>query len=133
MHKTDPQYAIQERFLDQPYTIAGRLIDPVSGMLSWQGKREHFRRKELQVLALLASSDGKQVSRDNFIASVWQSNDLAQHKITAAGLTVGVEEAQLAPRHAPPNWQADAELSAADDAYLNQIAFKLSSACNCKE
>ena len=102
-------------------------------MLSWQGQREHLRRKEFEVLALLASSDGKQVSRDNFIASVWQGNDLAQHNITAAGLTLGVEEAQLAPRHAPLNWQAGAELSAADDAYLNQLAFKLTSACNCKE
>jgi DNA-binding SARP family transcriptional activator len=45
-------------------------------MLSWQGKCEHLRRKELEVLALLASAEGKQVSRDNFIAVVWQGNDL---------------------------------------------------------
>jgi eukaryotic-like serine/threonine-protein kinase len=76
MIKAEPQYAIQDRFLDQPYTLAGRLIDPVSGMLSWQGKCEHLRRKELEVLALLASAEGKQVSRDNFIAVVWQGNDL---------------------------------------------------------
>ncbi len=76
MQKAEPQFAITERFLDQPYTLAGRLIDPVSGMLSWQGKREHLRRKELEVLALLASADGKQVSRDNFISVVWQGNDL---------------------------------------------------------
>ena len=76
MSKAEPQFAISDRFLDQPYTLAGRLIDPVSGVLSWQGKREHLRRKELEVLALLASADGKQVSRDNFIAVVWQGNDL---------------------------------------------------------
>jgi eukaryotic-like serine/threonine-protein kinase len=76
VQKAEPHYAIQDRFLDQPYTLAGRLIDPVSGMLSWQGKREHLRRKELEVLALLASAEGKQVSRDNFIAVVWQGNDL---------------------------------------------------------
>ena len=76
MSKSDPQFAIQERFLDQPYQLAERLIDPVSGTLSWQGKREHLRRKELEVLALLASAEGKQVSRDNFIAVVWQGNDL---------------------------------------------------------
>jgi eukaryotic-like serine/threonine-protein kinase len=76
MSKAESQYAIAERFLDQPYLLAGRLIDPLSGMLSWQGKREHVRRKELEVLALLASAEGKQVSRDNFIAVVWQGNDL---------------------------------------------------------
>ena len=58
MQKAEPQFAISDRFLDQPYTLAGRLIDPVSGMLSWQGKCEHLRRKELEILALLASSDG---------------------------------------------------------------------------
>jgi serine/threonine protein kinase/DNA-binding winged helix-turn-helix (wHTH) protein len=76
MSKSDPQYALQDRFLDQPYSLAGRLIDPVSGTLSWQGKHEHLRRKELEVLALLASAEGKQVSRENFIAVVWQGNDL---------------------------------------------------------
>jgi eukaryotic-like serine/threonine-protein kinase len=76
MSKAEHQYAIAERFLDQPYLLAGRLIDPLSGTLSWQGKREHLRRKELEVLALLASAEGKQVTRDNFIAVVWQGNDL---------------------------------------------------------
>ena len=76
MHKTEPQYAIDDRFLDQRYSLAGRLIDPVSGTLSWQGNSEHLRRKELEVLALLASAEGKQVMRENFIAVVWQGNDL---------------------------------------------------------
>ncbi len=76
MSKSDPQYALQDRFLDQPYSLAGRSIDPISGTLSWQGKREPLRRKELEVLGLLASAEGKAVSRDNFIAVVWQGNDL---------------------------------------------------------
>ncbi len=76
MNKATPHFTIDDRFLDQPYTLAGRLIDPVSGMLSWKGKREHLRRKELEVLALLASAEGKQVTRENFIAVVWQGNDL---------------------------------------------------------
>lgn len=74
--KSDPHFVLQERFLDQPYGLAGRVIDPVSGTLSWQGKREHLRRKELEVLGLLASAEGKQVSRENFISVVWQGNDL---------------------------------------------------------
>lgn len=76
MSKSDPHFLLQERFLDQPYLLAGRLVDPVSGTLSWQGKREHLRRKEIEVLALLASAQGKQVSRENFIAEVWEGNDL---------------------------------------------------------
>lgn len=68
--------AIDDRFLDHPYTLAGRLIDPVAGVLTWQGRREHLRRKELEVLALLASAEGKQVSREAFISVVWLGNDL---------------------------------------------------------
>ncbi len=76
MSQSSPLYTMQDRFLDQAYSLAGRHIDPVSGSLVWQGERKHLRRKELEVLALLASADGKQVSRENFIAVVWQGNDL---------------------------------------------------------
>lgn len=40
MNKPESQLVIQDRFLDQPYTLAGRLIDPMSGALSWQHKRQ---------------------------------------------------------------------------------------------
>lgn len=76
MSKSEPHVLLEERYLDQPYQLAGRRIDPVAGVLSWQGKREHLRRKELEVLALLASAAGKQVSRENFIAVIWQGNDM---------------------------------------------------------
>ncbi len=76
MNPASPQFTINDRFLDQPYQLAHRVIDPISGTICWQGKREHLRRKELEVLALLASAEGRQVSRGNFIDVVWQGNDL---------------------------------------------------------
>jgi DNA-binding winged helix-turn-helix (wHTH) protein len=64
-----------DQFLDHPYALAGRLIDPVSGTLSWQGQSTHLRRKELEVLAIMASATGTVVARQAFIAAVWNGND----------------------------------------------------------
>lgn len=83
MKNQDSHPAIEDRFLDHPYALAGRVIDPVPGTLNWQGKTTHLRRKELEVLALLASVDGQVVSRQDFITVVWNGNALvADHAIT---------------------------------------------------
>ncbi len=76
LHKVDPKLEILDAFLDHPYTLGGRVIDPVLGTLSWQGKAERLRRKELEVLALLASVEGAMVSREALIDVVWDGNAL---------------------------------------------------------
>ncbi len=68
--------ANDDRYLDHPYELAGRLIDPVPGTLSWQGQTTHLRRKELEVLAILANAAGAPVTRQTFVAAVWNGNDL---------------------------------------------------------
>lgn len=68
--------AIDDRFLDHPFEIGGRLIDPMAGTVRWQGRTTHLRRKELEVLAMLAGADGAIVSRPAFVAAVWNGNDL---------------------------------------------------------
>jgi eukaryotic-like serine/threonine-protein kinase len=50
--------------------------DPVSGNVSWLGKRVHLQRKDLEVLALLASNPGAVIARSIFITVVWNGNDL---------------------------------------------------------
>jgi DNA-binding winged helix-turn-helix (wHTH) protein len=83
LHKTDPHPVIEDRFLDHPYALAGRVIDPVPGTLTWQGKTTHLRRKELEILALLASVGGQVVSRQAFIGVVWDGNNMVgDHAIT---------------------------------------------------
>lgn len=85
MSKLGPFPAINERYLDRPYVLAGRVIDPLSGTLQWLGKDQHLRRKELEVLALLATEVGNVVSRQAFIAVVWDGNNLVgDHSITSA-------------------------------------------------
>lgn len=67
---------IDDRFLDHPFEIGGRSIDPMTGMVRWQGRTMHLRRKELEVLAMMAGADGAIVSRQAFVAAVWNGNDL---------------------------------------------------------
>ena len=76
MIKADLHPAIHDCYLDHPYALAGRVIDPVTGNVSWQGKLVHLQRKDLEVLALLTSVNGAVVSRASFIAVVWDGNDL---------------------------------------------------------
>ncbi|MCU0757062.1 MAG: protein kinase [Xanthomonadales bacterium] len=64
------------RYLDQPYLLAGRRIDPITGTLSYREVQKHLRRKELEVLALLAEAGGEQVPRSVFIEQVWQGNPI---------------------------------------------------------
>jgi eukaryotic-like serine/threonine-protein kinase len=76
MKKTDSGPAIDERFLDHPYALAGRVVDPLPGTMMWNGEMTHIRRKELEVLALLASAHGAPVTRQAFINAIWDGNDL---------------------------------------------------------
>ncbi len=76
MNKPDACPAIQDRYLDHHYALAGRIVDPITGYVGWQGKRVHLQRKDLEVLALLASNQGAIITRANFIAVVWNGNDL---------------------------------------------------------
>jgi len=62
------------RYLDQPFILAGRRIDPISGTVNYQGTDRRLRRKELEVLALLASADSDYVARSALIEHVWQGN-----------------------------------------------------------
>ena len=68
--------AIHERYLDHPYALAGRIIDPITGNVSWQKKGLHLQRKDLEVLALLASNPSLVITRASFIAVVRDGNDL---------------------------------------------------------
>ncbi len=55
MPQPSPSY---ERFLNDRYELAGRVIDPVVGTLTRAGKLSQLRRKQLEVLAILASAEG---------------------------------------------------------------------------
>lgn len=65
-----------DRYLDQPYTLAGRLIDPIAGTATYREQRMPLKRKHLEVLACLASAGTAMVSRETFIDLVWRGNAL---------------------------------------------------------
>jgi serine/threonine protein kinase/DNA-binding winged helix-turn-helix (wHTH) protein/tetratricopeptide (TPR) repeat protein len=65
------------RYLDQPYLLAGRRIDPITGTLSYREVQKHLRRKELEVLSLLAEhSHADCVPRSVFIQQLWPTNPI---------------------------------------------------------
>ena len=45
--------SIEDRYLDQPYELAGRLIDPIGGSAAYRDQRHPLNRKLLEVLACL--------------------------------------------------------------------------------
>lgn len=67
---------IDHRFLDQSYEVGGRFVDPLAGTITWNGKVENVRRKQLEVLALLASANGECVPRLQFLSEIWGDNAL---------------------------------------------------------
>lgn len=67
---------MDDRFLDHRYEIAGRVIDPILGTVARNGGESSVSRKQLEVLALLAGEQGRQVPRDDFIDQVWDGNRL---------------------------------------------------------
>ncbi len=105
MHKIESNPVIKDCFLDHPYALAGRIIDPVTGNVSWQGKTERLRRKELEVLALLASVGGAVVSRQAFIDVVWDGNALVgDHAVsnTISSLRHALHDSQAESQTAQP-------------------------------
>jgi len=64
------------RYLEQPYLLAGRRIDPITGTLSYREAQKRLRRKELEVLAMLAAADSGGVPRSAFIQQLWHGNPL---------------------------------------------------------
>jgi eukaryotic-like serine/threonine-protein kinase len=67
---------LDERYLDRPYTLAGRVIDPIAGTATYRERRFPLKRKDLEVLACLASAGTAIQSRDAFMDLVWQGNRL---------------------------------------------------------
>ncbi len=63
-----------KHFLDHTYSLSERSIDPVNGHVSYKNQSHNIRRKELEILALLASADGQIVRRAEFIDKLWNGN-----------------------------------------------------------
>ena len=63
-------------YLDHPYTLAGRTIDPIVGVSIFAGKRSPLNRKQLEVLACLAAAGTQIVTRQTFIEGIWRGNAL---------------------------------------------------------
>lgn len=70
---------MDDRYLDQPYALAGRSIDPVGGTVAYNGQYCSLNRKQLEVLALLASRY-RTVSRDELITQAWGGDELIGNK-----------------------------------------------------
>lgn len=68
--------ALDDTFLSSPFELAGRVIDPLAGTLEFKAKKRPLRRKQLEVLAILAGADGKLVPRGRFIELAWENNAL---------------------------------------------------------
>ena len=66
----------EDRYLDHPYILAGRLIDPIVGMSIYSGQRTPLHRKQLEVLASLAAAGTQIVTRHAFIERIWRGNAL---------------------------------------------------------
>lgn len=71
---------LDNNFLDHPYLIAGRYIDPINGIIKFSHESKRIRRKELEVLALLISADHGVVSREQFIEQLWSHNAIVGEK-----------------------------------------------------
>jgi eukaryotic-like serine/threonine-protein kinase len=67
---------LDDRYLDQPYELSERLIDPIGGSVTCAGERSPLKRKHLEVLACLASATETMVSRTALIERVWNGNAL---------------------------------------------------------
>ncbi len=67
---------LDTRYLDRSYLLSDRIIDPLAGTLRFRGKSLSLRRKQLEVLAWLASAGTDMVSRVAFIDGIWAGNAL---------------------------------------------------------
>ncbi|GAB4180952.1 MAG: hypothetical protein Tsb002_00410 [Wenzhouxiangellaceae bacterium] len=86
---------IDNDYLECSYEIAGRVVDPLTGALNHAGKTYPLRRKQLEVLALLASADGAMVERQQFIEVIWDGNALIGN--TALTDTISALRRSLTP------------------------------------
>ncbi len=67
---------LDDSYLSFSFELAGRIVDPLAGVIEYKGRKRPARRKQLEVLALLASAEGKVVARRTFIEVVWENNAL---------------------------------------------------------
>jgi serine/threonine protein kinase/tetratricopeptide (TPR) repeat protein len=67
---------IEHRYMDRPYELSGRLIDPIRGSVSYNNESHPLKRKHLEVLACLASAGDTMVARTALIDLVWNGNAL---------------------------------------------------------
>jgi serine/threonine protein kinase/DNA-binding winged helix-turn-helix (wHTH) protein/tetratricopeptide (TPR) repeat protein len=67
---------IEHRYMDRPYALSGRLIDPIRGSVSYNNESHPLKRKHLEVLACLASAGDTMVARTALIDLVWNGNVL---------------------------------------------------------
>jgi len=91
--------SIEYRYLDQPYELAGRLINPIRGSVTYAGKCNPLKRKHLEVLAYMAGAKDAVVSRKAVIDRVWNGNAL----IGDTGLTDAVYALRRALQDADPD------------------------------
>jgi serine/threonine protein kinase/DNA-binding winged helix-turn-helix (wHTH) protein len=68
---------LDESYLDHTYQFAGRKINPISGNITFNGRTNKIRRKELETLALLLTGKGKIITRQLFIEYFWNDNFLS--------------------------------------------------------
>jgi serine/threonine protein kinase/DNA-binding winged helix-turn-helix (wHTH) protein/tetratricopeptide (TPR) repeat protein len=69
-------HGLDDPYLDHPYELAGRLIDPISGCVTCADRRTPLNRKLLEVLACLAEGGVEMVPRERFIERAWRGNAL---------------------------------------------------------
>jgi non-specific serine/threonine protein kinase/serine/threonine-protein kinase len=68
--------SIEDRYMDQCYTLSGRLIDPIRGLVSYNNENTPLIRRHLEVLACLVSAKETVVTRRALIELVWNGNTL---------------------------------------------------------
>ena len=68
----------EHHYMDHPYKVSGRLIDPIRGSVSYNNESHPLIRKHLEVLACLASASDsdRMITRKALIDSIWNGNAL---------------------------------------------------------
>ncbi len=61
-------------YLENPFVVAHRYVNPCAGIVIFNNQECHIRRKELEILALLCAAKGDVVTRETFISTLWQDN-----------------------------------------------------------
>jgi serine/threonine protein kinase/DNA-binding winged helix-turn-helix (wHTH) protein len=90
---------VDDAYLDRPYELAGRLIDPIAGCATYADRRMPLNRKLLEVLACLAEAGIEMVPRERFIERAWRGNALVGEN----GLTHAVHTLRRALEDTDPD------------------------------